>query len=84
MSLPVGTPLDETVELLRDVEQKILDSEEDDDNKIDTLLVMCGFDTGNMEARSDEGEHSARFKVLLKETADHTKPRRSSRNCGAF
>ena len=32
---------------------------------IDTLLVMYGFDTTNMK-RSDEGEHSARFKVLLK------------------
>jgi HAE1 family hydrophobic/amphiphilic exporter-1 len=28
---------------------------------------MYGFDTSNMK-RSDEGEHSARFKVLLKET----------------
>ncbi|MDP7048070.1 MAG: efflux RND transporter permease subunit [Verrucomicrobiota bacterium] len=32
---------------------------------IDTLLVMYGFDTTNMK-RSDEGEHSTRFKVLLK------------------
>ena len=68
MSLPVGTPLDETVRLLGDVEQKILDSKEDDDSKIDTLLVMYGFDTSNMK-RSDEGEHSARFKVLLEKTA---------------
>ncbi len=67
VSLPVGTPLDETVRLLGDVEQKILDSNEDDDSKIDTLLVMYGFDTSNMK-RSDEGEHSARFKVLLKKT----------------
>jgi len=34
-------------------------------DKIDTLLVMYGFDTTNMK-RSDEGEHSTRFKVLLK------------------
>ncbi|MBR20043.1 MAG: hypothetical protein CMA64_07870 [Euryarchaeota archaeon] len=68
VSLPVGTPLDETVRLLGDVEQKILDSKEDDDSKIDTLLVMYGFDTSNMK-RSDEGEHSARFKVLLEKTA---------------
>lgn len=33
--------------------------------KIDTLLVMYGFDTTNMK-RSDEGEHSTQFKVLLK------------------
>ena len=67
VSLPVGTPLDETVKLLGDVEQKILDSKKAKDSKIDTLLVMYGFDTSNMK-RSDEGEHSARFKVLLKKT----------------
>jgi HAE1 family hydrophobic/amphiphilic exporter-1 len=37
--------------------------------KIDTLLVMYGFDTTNMK-RSDEGEHSARFKVLLKPSSN--------------
>ena len=67
VSLPVGTPLDETVKLLGNVEQKILDSKKDKDSKIETLLVMYGFDTSNMK-RSDEGEHSARFKVLLKKT----------------
>ncbi len=66
-SLPVGTPLEETVKLLGGVEQKILDSMEDGESKIDALLVMYGFDTTNMK-RSDEGEHSAKFKVLLKPT----------------
>ena len=68
VALPVGTPLDQTVKILGEVEKKILDSKNNEDNKIDTLLVMYGFDTSNMK-RSDEGEHSARFKVLLKETA---------------
>ena len=54
VSLPVGTPLDETVKLLSDVEQKILDSKKVKDSKIETLLVMYGFDTSNMK-RSDEG-----------------------------
>ena len=67
VALPVGTPLDQTVKILGEVEQKILDSKKNKDSKIDTLLVMYGFDTSNMK-RSDEGEHSARFKVLLKET----------------
>jgi len=69
VSLPVGTPLGETVKLLSDVEQKILDSKKDKDSKIETLLVMYGFDTSNMK-RSDEGEHSARFKLLLKKTSN--------------
>jgi len=42
-----------------------------DELQIETLLVMYGFDTSNMK-RSDEGEHSAKFKVLLKPT-DHPK-----------
>lgn len=65
VALPVGTPLDQTVNALGSVEQKILDRR--DELQIETLLVMYGFDTSNMK-RSDEGEHSAKFKVLLKET----------------
>ncbi|MDA1277581.1 MAG: efflux RND transporter permease subunit [Verrucomicrobia bacterium] len=73
-ALPVGTPLDETVSLLSKVERAIL--ERKDELHIATLLVMYGFDTSNMK-RSDDGEHSAKFKVLLvkterpKETEDH-------------
>jgi hydrophobic/amphiphilic exporter-1 (mainly G- bacteria), HAE1 family len=73
-ALPVGTPLDETVSVMNDVEQTILKRK--DELHIATLLVMYGFDTSNMK-RSDEGEHSAKFKVLLadtehpKETEDH-------------
>ena len=62
-SLPVGTPLDQTISILAGVEKSILKKKEA--LGIDTLLVMYGFDTTNMK-RSDEGEHSARFKVLLK------------------
>ncbi|HIG28080.1 MAG TPA: DUF805 domain-containing protein [Verrucomicrobiales bacterium] len=65
VSLPVGTPLDQTVSILGKVEKAILDKKKQKDSMIDTLLVMYGFDTSNMK-RSDEGEHSARFKVQLK------------------
>ena len=65
VALPVGAPLDRTVLVLGDVEQAILDQK--DELQIETLLVMYGFDTANMK-RSDEGEHSAKFKVLLKKT----------------
>ena len=62
VALPVGTPLDETVAALNRVESEILDRKTA--LQIDTLLVMYGFDTTNMKS-SDEGEHSAKFKVLL-------------------
>lgn len=64
-ALPVGAPLDQTVSVLGGVEKAIL--EKKDELQIETLLVMYGFDTTNMK-RSDEGEHSAKFKVLLKKT----------------
>lgn len=63
VALPVGTPLDKTVTALSAVESKILERKEA--LQIETLLVMYGFDTTNMKS-SDEGEHSAKFKVLLK------------------
>ncbi|HAV64417.1 MAG TPA: acriflavin resistance protein [Verrucomicrobiales bacterium] len=63
VALPVGTPLDETVAALGEVEQAILARK--DELGIETLLVMYGFDTSNMK-RSDEGEHSAKFKLLLR------------------
>jgi len=64
-ALPVGTPLDETVAALGKVERAILDRKEE--LRVATLLVMYGFDTSNMR-RSDEGEHSAKFKFLLAKT----------------
>ncbi|MDG1890230.1 MAG: efflux RND transporter permease subunit, partial [Verrucomicrobiota bacterium] len=65
VALPVGTPLDETVITLSAVERKMLEQKEA--LNIATLLVMYGFDTTNMKS-SDEGEHSAKFKVLLNAT----------------
>ncbi|MEM7231919.1 MAG: efflux RND transporter permease subunit, partial [Planctomycetota bacterium] len=62
VALPVGTPLEETVDVLSDVEETILGRL--DDLGVDTLLVTYGFDASNLK-RSDEGEHSAVFKFLL-------------------
>ncbi|MEM6457007.1 MAG: efflux RND transporter permease subunit, partial [Acidobacteriota bacterium] len=59
-SLPVGTPLAQTEATLRPVERAILD----DPGPIRSLLVTYGYDAANTQ-RSDEGEHTARFKVLL-------------------
>jgi len=60
VSLPVGTPIEQTTAILGDVEETILANRMD----IQTLLVTFGFDATNIR-RSDEGEHSARFKVVL-------------------
>ena len=61
LQLPVGTPLEETVRVLGQVEAKILEDVSD----IETVLTTFGYDITNMK-RSDEGEHSARFKLLLR------------------
>ena len=60
VSLPVGTPLPETERTLAAVEAAILEEE----RYIERLLVTYGYDVTNTQA-SDEGEHTARFKVLL-------------------
>ncbi len=60
VSLPVGTPIEETGAILGRVEEAILANKED----IHTLIVTFGYDVTNMK-RSDEGEHSARFKILI-------------------
>ena len=62
VALPVGTPLEETDAILRPIEQAILAEKE----HIRTLLVTVGYDAANSQ-RSDEGEHTARFKVLLED-----------------
>jgi HAE1 family hydrophobic/amphiphilic exporter-1 len=64
VALPVGTPLEETDEVLAPVEAAILAERE----HIQSLILSVGFDAANSR-RSDEGEHSARFKMLL-DTAD--------------
>ena len=60
VALPVGTPIEATDEILRPVEQIILGEKEN----ITSLLLTVGYDAANSQ-RSDEGEHTARFKVLL-------------------
>ena len=60
VNLPVGTPLPETQRILGDVEKAILANPKG----IQSLLVTYGYDVTNMK-RSDEGEHSARFKILV-------------------
>ena len=63
MTLPVGTPLPETERVLAPVEEALLKEVDD----IEALIVTTGYDPTTTQ-RSDEGEHTARFKVLLKPT----------------
>ncbi|MGK0199401.1 MAG: HAE1 family hydrophobic/amphiphilic exporter-1, partial [Yoonia sp.] len=65
LDLPVGTPLEETSDILSKVESAILENQEG----MKAVLVTFGFDVGNMH-RADEGEHSARFKILMNKGAD--------------
>lgn len=60
VALPVGTPLEATDAMLAPVEAAILAEAE----HIRALILTVGFDAANSQ-RTDEGEHSARFKVLL-------------------
>jgi HAE1 family hydrophobic/amphiphilic exporter-1 len=65
VSLPVGTPLEKTIAAFEEVEKTIQANRED----IRGLIVTFGFDATNIK-RSDEGEHSARFKVVLASDAN--------------
>ena len=60
VALPVGTPLEATVDVVSPVEDAILAEK----GSIEALLLTVGYDTAYSN-RSDEGEHTARFKVLL-------------------
>jgi hydrophobic/amphiphilic exporter-1 (mainly G- bacteria), HAE1 family len=60
VALPVGTPIEETERVLSAVERALLAER----GHIERLLVTYGFDPTTSQ-RSDEGEHTARFKVLL-------------------
>ncbi len=60
VALPVGTPIEETDRILKPVEQAILEDRE----YIQAVIMTVGFDAANSR-RADEGEHSARFKILL-------------------
>jgi HAE1 family hydrophobic/amphiphilic exporter-1 len=68
LALPVGTPLEETEAVLAPVERAILSEKE----HIASLIVTIGYDPANTQ-RSDEGEHTARFKVLLEPAADNAR-----------
>jgi len=60
VQLPVGTPLEQTESIVAPIERAILDEKQ----HIRSLVLTVGFDSANSQ-RSDEGEHTARFKVLL-------------------
>ena len=60
-SLPVGTPVQETRSRFESIETQILQRT----NLIQSVMVTFGYDIANMQ-RSDEGEHSARFKIVLR------------------
>ena len=63
--LPVGTPIEETQSVLGQVENAILQDKEG----IRTVLVTFGYDVNNTN-RSDEGEHTAKFKIILKDQGE--------------
>ncbi len=65
VALPVGTPLEETERIVFPLEAAILADKE----HIRSLILTVGYDSANSQ-RSDEGEHTAQFKVLLQETTN--------------
>jgi HAE1 family hydrophobic/amphiphilic exporter-1 len=62
VQLPVGTPIEATEAIVSPVEKAILAEKQ----HIESLLLTVGYDAAYSN-RSDEGEHTARFKVLLDE-----------------
>ncbi len=60
IALPVGTPIESTETIVAPVEAAILAERE----HIEGLVLTVGYDAA-FSNRSDEGEHTARFKVLL-------------------
>jgi HAE1 family hydrophobic/amphiphilic exporter-1 len=64
LALPAGTPLERTEAILAPVEAAILAEKE----HIRSVITTFGFDPA-ISQRSDEGEHTARFRILL-EAAD--------------
>jgi HAE1 family hydrophobic/amphiphilic exporter-1 len=65
VALPVGTPLDATESVLSPIERAILEEKV----HIRSLILTVGYDSETSD-RSDEGEHTARFKVLLEASSD--------------
>lgn len=68
VSLPIGTPIEVTDEVMSEVEKAILDNKD----QIKNLIVSVGYDVTNMQ-RSDEGEHTTKFKLLLESSKDPAK-----------
>jgi HAE1 family hydrophobic/amphiphilic exporter-1 len=65
LSLPPGTPLEETVATLQPIERAVLAEQTGKSRRdVESLLVTYGFDPAQSQ-RADEGEHTARFKVVL-------------------
>lgn len=60
LALPAGTPLERTIGQLAPVERALAG----DAREIERVLITYGFDPAQ-STRSDEGEHTARFRVLL-------------------
>ncbi len=73
VALPVGTPIEVSESVVAPVERAILEETE----SISSLILTVGYDPASSD-RSDEGEHTARFKVLL----DHADPRLEERVIG--
>jgi len=65
VALPVGTPIEETETVVAPIERAILEEKE----QIRSLILTVGYDSTNTR-RSDEGEHTAAFKVLLEKARD--------------
>tara|TARA_R110002073_G_scaffold103664_5_gene234721 strand:+ start:34253 stop:37681 length:3429 start_codon:yes stop_codon:yes gene_type:complete len=65
LSLPVGTTIEETVKTLADVETIITRDIPD----IESVSVTYGYDPAS-STRSDEGEHTARYRIHLSEGGD--------------
>jgi HAE1 family hydrophobic/amphiphilic exporter-1 len=63
VSLPVGTPIEETERIVTPIETAILSEKE----QIRSLILTAGYDPTETQ-RSDEGEHTASFKVLLEDS----------------
>lgn len=74
VALPVGTPLEQTEAILAPIERAVL-TERD---QIDKLIVQLGYDATDAQS-SDEGEHTARFKVLLASPASGRDNERAER-----
>jgi len=65
LSLPVGTTIEETVKTLADVESAL----QHDIEGIESVSVTYGYDPASSQ-RSDEGEHTARYRIHLLGNSD--------------